>query len=78
VAALKARTGGDIQVWGSTQLVRYLVGEDLIDEYRLMIEPILLGGGKRIFPDDGTARTLTLQSVIPSPSGVLIASYTRA
>jgi len=78
VAALKARIGGDIQVWGSSQLVRYLVGEDLIDEYRLMIEPILLGGGKRIFPDDGTARTLTLQSLTRSPSGVLIASYARA
>ena len=78
VAALKAQDGGDIQVWGSSQLARFLVGEDLIDEYRLMIEPILLGGGKRIFPEDGVARTLTLHSVTPASTGVLIASYTKA
>jgi len=78
VAALKARSGGDIQVWGSAQLVRFLVSEDLVDEYRLMIERVLLGGGKRIFPDDGIARTLTLQSLTQAPTGVLIASYTKA
>ncbi len=77
VAALKAKDGGDIQVWGSSQLVRFLVTEDLVDEYRLMIEPILLGGGKRIFPDDGVARSLTLQSVTPASTGVIIASYTK-
>jgi dihydrofolate reductase len=78
VVALKARNGGDIQVWGSAQLVRFLVSEDLVDEYRLMIEPVLLGGGKRIFPEDGMARTLTLQSVAQASTGVLIASYTKA
>jgi len=77
VAALKAEDGRDIQVWGSSQLARFLVGEDLVDEYRLMIEPILLGGGKRIFPEDGVARTLTLQSLTTASTGVLIASYTK-
>jgi dihydrofolate reductase len=77
VAALKARNGGTIQVWGSTGLVRFLVGEDLVDEYLLMIEPILLGGGKRIFPDDGIARPLALQSVTRASTGVLIVSYTK-
>jgi dihydrofolate reductase len=78
VAALKAQNGGEIHVWGSAELVRYLVGEDLVDQYLLMIEPILLGGGKRIFPDDGTARPLTLQSVTQASTGVLIVSYTKA
>ena len=78
VAALKARSGGDLQVWGSAQLARALVSEDLVDTYVLMIEPILLGGGKRIFPDAGMARTLSLRSVIQAPTGVLIATYDRA
>lgn len=78
VGALRAQNGGDILVWGSAQLVRYLVSEDLVDEYQLMIEPILLGGGKRIFPDDGIAHTLTLQSVTQSSTGVLVVSYTKA
>jgi hypothetical protein len=43
-----------------------------------MIEPILLGGGKRIFPDDGTARPYTLQRVTQASTGVLIVSYTKA
>ncbi len=77
VASLTAADGGDILVWGSSQLVQYLVREDLVDEYRLMIEPILLGGGKRIFPGDGVARTLTLQDVKQSSTGVLVVSYTR-
>jgi len=78
VASVKERIGGDLQVWGSAQLVRYLVGRDLVDIYRLMIEPVLLGGGKRIFPDDGIARTLRLESVTQAPTGVLIATYARA
>ena len=76
VAALKASADGDLQVWGSAELVRHLVSEDLVDVYLLMIEPVLLGGGKRIFPDDGVARGLTLQSVTQASTGVLIASYT--
>jgi dihydrofolate reductase len=77
VASLRDADGGDILVWGSSQLVQYLAREDLIDEYRLMIEPILLGGGKRIFPQDGIARTLTLRDVKTASTGVLVVSYTR-
>ncbi len=47
----------------------------LVDEYRLMIEPIVLGGGKRLFPDDGQARALELVSTTPSKTGVLICTY---
>jgi dihydrofolate reductase len=45
-------------VWGSASLAAQLVAHDLVDEYVLMMEPVLLGGGKRIFPDDGRARPL--------------------
>ena len=78
VTKLKAHGDGNMLVWGSAQLARYLVQEDLVDEYQLMIYPILLGGGKRLFPDDGIARTLKLNSLTPAASGVLVASYTRA
>lgn len=57
VAALKQEDGGDLLVIGSTELVRTLVGHDLIDEFRLMIDPIVLGGGKRIFPNDSVLRS---------------------
>lgn len=75
VRELRERDGGDLQVMGSASLARTLISHDLVDEYRLMIEPILLGGGKRLFPEDGTARTLELVSTTPSSTGVLICTY---
>lgn len=75
VADLKGKVEGDIQVLGSSQLVRYLVSHDLVDQLSLMIEPILLGGGKRLFPDDGVARKFELNDVTRASTGVLIASY---
>ena len=72
--------GGDagLQVWGSSALARQLVEHDLVDEYRLMLEPILLGGGKSIFPADGRARPLELVSVKQASTGVLICHYRPA
>ena len=59
IRSLRASGGdGGLQVWGSASLARQLVENDLVDEYRLMLEPILLGGGKSIFPSDGLARPL--------------------
>jgi len=55
-----------------------LVQADLVDEYRLMIEPVLLGGGKRIFPDDGQARPLELVSTTTAGTGALICTYRPA
>jgi dihydrofolate reductase len=69
---------GAIQVMGSASLARQLIEHDLVDEYRLMLEPILLGGGKTIFPTDGEARTLELASVTEAGTGVLICTYRRA
>src|SRR5829696_3757847 len=63
---LKDTEGGDIQVMGSASLARALVSGGLVDEYRLMIEPVVLGGGKRVFPDDGEARVLELVSTSTS------------
>lgn len=67
-----------IQVWGSASLALQLVENDLVDEYHLMIEPILLGGGKRVFPDDGRARPLELVSVTQAKTGVLVCAYQPA
>ncbi len=75
VRELRAREGGGIQVMGSASLATQLIANDLVDEYRLMIEPIVLGGGKRLFPDDGRARTLELVSTSTSKTGVLICNF---
>lgn len=75
-----AADGSDagIQVMGSASLARQLVENDLVDEYRLMLEPILLGGGKTIFPSDGQARRLDLVSVTQTKTGVLICIFRPA
>jgi len=76
IRRLRDREGdGGLQVWGSPSLARQLVENDLVDEYRLMLEPILLGGGKTIFPGDGQARPLELVSVTQAKTGVLICGY---
>lgn len=72
---LKAQGDGDLQVMGSASLAQALIAEDLVDEYRLMIEPIVLGGGKRLFPEDGSARPLELVSTCTSSTGVHICTY---
>lgn len=79
IQRLRATEGdGGIQVMGSASLALLLVENNLVDEYRLMIEPILLGGGKTIFPRDGRARTLELTSVVAAKTGVLICAYRPA
>jgi dihydrofolate reductase len=75
VGKLKMQSGGDIQIMGSASLAREVIANDLVDEYRLMIEPIVLGGGKRLFPDDGTARSLELVETTTSSTGVQICTY---
>jgi dihydrofolate reductase len=75
VRRLRTRDGGDVQVMGSASLARTLISNDLVDEYRLMIEPIVLGGGKRLFPDDGRSYPLKLISTTTSSTGVHVCTY---
>jgi dihydrofolate reductase len=75
VRDLRAQDGRGLQVMGSATFAAQLVEQDLVDEYRLMIEPILLGGGKQLFPSNGQARPLELVSVTPAGTGVLICTY---
>jgi len=75
VRELRARDGGGLQVMGSASLASQLIEHDLVDEYRLMLEPVLLGGGKRLFPEDGAARALELVSTVTASTGVLICTY---
>jgi dihydrofolate reductase len=78
IRRLREQLGGAMQVWGSSSLASQLISHDLVDEYCLMVEPILLGGGKRLFPDDRRARPLELVSTTTSGTGVLICFYRPA
>jgi dihydrofolate reductase len=78
ISELRDRPGRDVGVIGSASLVRALLADDLVDELNLMIEPIVLGGGKGIFPADGTARTFELVSTATAKTGVQICRYLRA
>ena len=78
VAALRAQDGGDMLIWGSPSLVRTLLAEGLVDELNLMIEPIVLGGGKRIFPEDGVARPMRLVGSVTTATGVQLCTYQAA
>ncbi len=75
IAALRAQDGGDLMTWGSASLVATLLANDLIDKLSLLIEPIILGGGKRIFPEDGTARPMQLVKSVTAGTGVQICTY---
>ncbi len=78
IRGLHEKDGGDLVVMGSPTLARTLLREGLVDELRLMIEPVLLGGGKSIFPDDGALRTLELVSTVTSSAGVQVSTYRPA
>jgi dihydrofolate reductase len=75
IRELHETEGDDLLVMGSSTLARTLLREDLVDELRLMIEPVLLGGGKTIFPDDSALRTLELVSTVTSGTGVHVCAY---
>jgi dihydrofolate reductase len=75
VRALREQDGRIVQLWGSATLAGQLIEHDLVDEYVLMIQPIMLGGGKRFFPDDGAARRLELVSATTASTGVQICTY---
>jgi dihydrofolate reductase len=74
-AALKQEDGADLHVIGSTKLVQSLIEHDLVDEFRLMIDPVVVGGGKRIFRDDGVLRPLRLVDGQVTSTGAILATY---
>jgi dihydrofolate reductase len=78
VAALKAEDGKDLHVIGSPGLVQSLIGLDLLDELQLMIDPLLVGGGKRLFRADGALRRLRLVESQVTSTGAIIATYASA
>jgi dihydrofolate reductase len=76
VARLRAQPGGDLLVAGSCQLARTLIQHGLVDEYRLMVFPIVLGSGKRLFPDAmSQAARLTLTDSRTAGAGILLLTY---
>jgi len=75
VAALKKTDGGDILVYGSATLVKALLHHDLIDELRLMVCPVSIGGGLRLFDDNRELKTFTLKHSRATDNGVLILEY---
>jgi dihydrofolate reductase len=78
VAKLKTQDGGNIQVWGSATLAQDLITNDLVDDLDLLIEPVVLGGGKRLFPEDGALRDFEFVSATTAKTGVQICKYKKA
>jgi dihydrofolate reductase len=75
VAALRRRPGPDVAVLGSGELVGALMRRDLVDRYVLMIHPLVLGSGRRLFPDGGPPAALRLLDSVTTTTGVMIATY---
>ena len=78
VADIKAKHDGDIVVHGSAQLAQALLAQDLVDELRLMVFPVVLGTGKRLFDDDGDRKPLRLTDSRMVGDGVAILVYQPA
>ncbi len=75
IAKIKAQPGGDILVAGSRTLVDTLIQHNLVDEYRLMVYPVILGSGKRLFEDGSNRIGLKLTEARPIGDGILILIY---
>jgi len=78
VAALKNEPGPDLTILGSGEVVRSLVRRNLIDQFVLLIHPLILGAGQRMFDNDGTLARFTLAESVPTTTGVIIATYELA
>ena len=75
VGELKAKPAGELQVHGSGNLVRWLLDNQLIDEINLLVYPLVVGQGTRLFPDTGTDAALDLVESRPTPTGITIQVY---
>jgi dihydrofolate reductase len=78
VAKLRERPGGNLVIMGSGELIRSLLPHGLVDELFLMIEPLVLGSGHRLFGPDEEARSLELVDSTPTGSGIILATYRPA
>ena len=78
IAELKAKPGGELQVHGSGALIRWLLANDLVDEMTLLVIPVVLGQGTRLFPADGPDIALDLVSTRADTKGVMIQVYRPA
>jgi len=75
VRKLKQEAGQDLLIFGSVELIHTLMQEDLIDEYRLMVFPIVVGSGKRLFKDGSEKKVLKLVETQTFSSGVVVLTY---
>ncbi|MEV0791002.1 dihydrofolate reductase family protein [Kribbella sp. NPDC050459] len=75
IAAIKAEPGPDVIVWGGARFAGALAAADLIDEYRLLVQPLVLGAGQPLFDQLPTSRHLTLVEALPFPSGIVLHTY---
>jgi dihydrofolate reductase len=75
VQELKERDGRELQVHGSGKLVQFLLANDLVDRLNLLVFPVIVGAGRRLFPDSGIATGLALEESRTTPSGVAISVY---
>jgi dihydrofolate reductase len=78
IGELKAKPGGELQVHGSGRLVRWLLEKDLVDEMNLLIGPVVVGQGTRLFPDNGPDIALDLVESRAFPKGITLQVYRPA
>lgn len=78
VAELKQQPGPDLHVWGSGNLLQTLIQQDLVDTFWLMIYPLTLGAGKRLFAGGAIPAAFHVTDGSVTPSGVLVVNYERA
>jgi dihydrofolate reductase len=78
VRTLKAEDGGELQVHGSAGLIQTLLAEDLVDELRLIVFPVVLGTGKRLFGEGTVPRTWRLTTHSTTSTGAVVLAYERA
>ena len=78
VAKIKQQPGPDLHVWGSGNLIQTLIKHDLVDVFWLMIYPITLGGGKRLFADGTIPAAFKVTESVVTPKGVIVVNYEHA
>lgn len=78
VTAIKQQPGPDLHVWGSGNLIQTLIRHDLVDAFWLMIYPVTLGGGKRLFAEGTMPAAFKVTESIVTPKGIIVVTYQRA